>query len=138
MYSYVGHGLVVKKTETMVLLGKTNTDWWKVRKSNGVIGYVPADYLGEVEPKLINVEEKIPVAVVEERGRRGSELASNAAARPEPSEVQLIDSMGIHGKENIILVKEETNALDPLDVATDPTGTSNSAASGRTATVSTR
>ena len=31
LYPYSGHGLEVKKGESMFLLDKTNADWWNIR-----------------------------------------------------------------------------------------------------------
>ena len=64
---YAGHGLEVKKGEVMFLLDKTNSDWWNIRKSNGDNGYVPANYVKEVEPKIVSVEVKKPVTVKDVR-----------------------------------------------------------------------
>ena len=47
----------------MFLLDKTNQDWWNIRKSSGETGYVPANYVKEIEPKLVSVEVKKPIAV---------------------------------------------------------------------------
>ena len=83
----------------MVVLNKTNTDWWKVRKSNGVIGYMPANYVEEVEPKFVNVEKKKPVTVVEEMCRRGKGLSSDDNAQPE------LCSVGSQERENLFCWK---------------------------------
>lgn len=39
----------------MFLLSKTNKDWWSVRKANGQDGFVPANYVREIEPKIMQV-----------------------------------------------------------------------------------
>lgn len=39
----------------MFLLNKTNPDWWSVRKANGQDGFVPANYVREIEPKIMQV-----------------------------------------------------------------------------------
>merc|ERR1719319_584207 len=67
LYPYQGHGLEVKKGEVMFLLDKTNSDWWNIRKANGDNGYVPANYVKEVEPKIVSVEVKKPVTVKDVR-----------------------------------------------------------------------
>ena len=67
LYPYAGHGLEVKKGEVMFLLDKTNSDWWNIRKANGDNGYVPANYVKEVEPKIVSVEVKKPVTVKDVR-----------------------------------------------------------------------
>ena len=63
LYPYKGHGMEVKKGEMMFLLDKTNQDWWNIRKSSGETGFVPANYVNEVEPKLVSVEVKKPIVV---------------------------------------------------------------------------
>lgn len=35
------------------MIQKTNNDWWSVRKANGQEGYVPANYVKEITPKVI-------------------------------------------------------------------------------------
>ena len=49
----------------MILLQKTNKDWWSVRQSTGQEGYVPANYVKEVEPKIVQKMVKRPVKVQE-------------------------------------------------------------------------
>ena len=63
LYPYKGHGIEVKKAEVMFLLDKTNQDWWNIRKASGETGYVPANYVKEIEPKLVSVEVKKPMVV---------------------------------------------------------------------------
>ncbi|BFZ07506.1 hypothetical protein BsWGS_10543 [Bradybaena similaris] len=69
LYTYKGQGIVVEKGEVMILLHKTNNDWWQVRKADATEGFVPANYVKEVEPKvvqkvvqqLVKVPEKVRV-----------------------------------------------------------------------------
>ncbi len=44
----------------MFLLNKTNQDWWSVRKANGQDGFVPANYVHEIEPKVMQVAVRKP------------------------------------------------------------------------------
>lgn len=44
----------------MFLLNKTNPDWWSVRKVNGQDGFVPANYVCEIEPKIMQVSVRRP------------------------------------------------------------------------------
>jgi hypothetical protein len=46
-----------------ILLQKTNADWWNVRRANGQDGYVPANYVKEIEPKVMQKKTKKPVVV---------------------------------------------------------------------------
>ena len=67
LYPSQGHGLEVKKGEVMFLLDKTNQDWWNIRKNNGANGYVPANYVKEIDPKIVSVEVKKPIVVKDVR-----------------------------------------------------------------------
>ena len=49
--------------EVMFLLDKTNQDWWNIRKNNGDKGYVPANFVKEIDPKIVSVEVKKPIVV---------------------------------------------------------------------------
>ncbi|KAF6212345.1 hypothetical protein GE061_012867 [Apolygus lucorum] len=55
LYAFSGQGMIMAKGEVMFLLNKTNPDWWSVRKANGQDGFVPANYVKEIEPKIMQV-----------------------------------------------------------------------------------
>lgn len=55
LYPFTGQGMVMAKGEVMFLMNKTNPDWWSVRKSDGTDGFVPANYVKEIEPKIVPV-----------------------------------------------------------------------------------
>jgi len=67
LYRYQGQGMGFAKGELFILTSKTNKDWWAVRRSNGQEGFVPANYVREVEPtkvkKLTKVKEVVNVPV---------------------------------------------------------------------------
>ena len=65
MYPYKGQGMAVDKSEVMILIQKTNNDWWSVRQANGNEGYVPANYVKEVEPKIVRKMVKRPIKIPE-------------------------------------------------------------------------
>ena len=46
----------MKKGEVMFLLAKSNKDWWNVRTVAGKDGFVPSNYVKEIEPKTVQVE----------------------------------------------------------------------------------
>ncbi|XP_014213231.1 spectrin beta chain, non-erythrocytic 1 isoform X2 [Copidosoma floridanum] len=56
LYPFSGQGMAMGKGEIMLLLNKTNPDWWSVRKADGSDGFVPATYVREIEPKVIQVQ----------------------------------------------------------------------------------
>jgi spectrin beta len=55
------------KGEVMFLLNKTNPDWWNVRKADGTDGFVPANYVREIEPKVVQVQVRRPEKIREMR-----------------------------------------------------------------------
>ncbi|XP_040070142.1 spectrin beta chain, non-erythrocytic 1 [Ixodes scapularis] len=65
LYPFSGQNMQVHKGEVMTLLNRTNSDWWNVRQQNGEEGFVPANYVREVEPKLVKKTVKKPVVITE-------------------------------------------------------------------------
>ncbi|KXJ76213.1 hypothetical protein RP20_CCG010134 [Aedes albopictus] len=65
LYPFEGQGMKMAKNEIMILQNKTNPDWWNVRKLDGSEGFVPANYVKEIEarpvPCLIRKAEKVKV-----------------------------------------------------------------------------
>ena len=59
LYLISGQGVIMAKGEIMILLNKTNPDWWSVRKVDGIDGFVPANYVREIEQKVIQVQVQI-------------------------------------------------------------------------------
>lgn len=53
MFPFDGQGMKMEKGEIMLLKSKTNDDWWCVRKENGHEGFVPANYVREIEPRPV-------------------------------------------------------------------------------------
>lgn len=55
--------------QVLLLLQKTNEDWWQIQKQDGTEGFVPANYVKEIEPlsvkravkKAVKVPEKVKV-----------------------------------------------------------------------------
>lgn len=63
LYPFSDHGLAMVKGEVMFLLNKSNPDWWCVRKADGTDGFAPANYLVEIEPRIIQVTVRKPETV---------------------------------------------------------------------------
>ncbi|KAG1650605.1 Spectrin beta chain [Nymphon striatum] len=53
IYPFDKHGIEINKGEVLMLLEQTNDDWWNVRKNNGQEGYVPANYVKEIESRIV-------------------------------------------------------------------------------------
>lgn len=62
-YPFEGQGISMHKGEILILLNKTNDDWWSIRKLDGMEGFVPANYVKEIEarpvPCLVPKTERI-------------------------------------------------------------------------------
>jgi spectrin beta len=65
LYAFTGQGMTMPKGEVMFLLNKTNPDWWNVRKADGTDGFVPANYVREIEPKVVQVQVRRPEKIRE-------------------------------------------------------------------------
>lgn len=63
LYPFSGQGMHMAKGEVMFLLNKTNPDWWSVRKADGTDGFVPANYVREIEPRIVQVQVRKPEKV---------------------------------------------------------------------------
>ena len=49
----------------MILMEKSNNDWWMVRRGNAQEGFIPANYVKEVDPKIIKKKVRRKVRVPE-------------------------------------------------------------------------
>jgi len=49
----------------MLLLNKTNSDWWNVRKADDTDGFVPANYVREIESRVVQVQVCRPEKICE-------------------------------------------------------------------------
>ncbi|UYV61084.1 SPTBN5 [Cordylochernes scorpioides] len=67
LYNFTGQGLEVKKGEVMILLQKTNSDWWNIRKATGQDGFVPANYVKTIESRIVRKPVKKTVKVPEKQ-----------------------------------------------------------------------
>ncbi|CAH0730722.1 unnamed protein product, partial [Brenthis ino] len=63
LYAFSGQGISMAKGEVMFLISKTNPDWWSVRKADRTDGFVPANYVREVEPRVVPVQVRRPEKV---------------------------------------------------------------------------
>ncbi len=69
LYQFTGQdNFTVAKGENLILLQKTNHDWWSVRKERErKDGFVPANYVREIEPKIVKKLVKKPIKVWEKQ-----------------------------------------------------------------------
>lgn len=77
LYDYKGNDYPAKKGEVLLLLHKSNKDWWNVQREDETrSGYVPANHVKEIEPKLIRYVTKKPVKAGEQPASKRSENKS--------------------------------------------------------------
>ncbi|XP_071162084.1 spectrin beta chain-like isoform X8 [Mytilus edulis] len=64
-HAYIGQGMKVEKGDLLLLIQRTNSDWWQIRKGDGTEGFVPANYVKEVQPKVSQKVIRKPMKVKE-------------------------------------------------------------------------
>ncbi|VDH93427.1 Hypothetical predicted protein [Mytilus galloprovincialis] len=64
-HAYIGQGMKVEKGEVLLLIQRTNSDWWQIRKEDGHKGFVPSNYVKEVKPKVTQKVIRKPMKVTE-------------------------------------------------------------------------
>ena len=71
----------------LFLLNKTNDDWWHVRKGSGKDGFVPTNYVKEIEGKRIPVQVRQPVTVKDVRRVKKMRMAKGKVpvSKPKPA-----------------------------------------------------
>ncbi|CAL8090883.1 unnamed protein product [Orchesella dallaii] len=94
LYAFQGQEIDIKKGEVMFLLNKTNSDWWNVRKANGEDGFVPANYVKEIEPKVVMVQVRKPEVVKETKRTKKTRMVLQNVTKPKKPEVQAQISTG--------------------------------------------
>ncbi|XP_017780552.1 PREDICTED: spectrin alpha chain, non-erythrocytic 1 isoform X2 [Nicrophorus vespilloides] len=62
-YPYHDDRMSMAKGEVMFLLSENNPDWWCVRKADGTDGFAPANYLEEIQPRIIQKKVNKPEKV---------------------------------------------------------------------------
>lgn len=86
LYAFSGPGMSMLKGEVMFLLNKTNNDWWNVRKADGTDGFVPANYVREIEPKVVQVNVRRPEKIREmqrvKKTRKVKQIIPTRRVRP--------------------------------------------------------
>ncbi|VDI64626.1 Hypothetical predicted protein [Mytilus galloprovincialis] len=84
-HAYIGQGIQVEKGEVLLLIQRTNSDWWQIRKEDGHKGFVPSNYVKEVKPKVtqkvirkpMKVTEKVKVTVMKKEVVKNNSEKSN-------------------------------------------------------------
>ncbi|XP_067682927.1 spectrin beta chain, non-erythrocytic 5-like isoform X3 [Haliotis asinina] len=106
MYGYKGQGLKVDKGEVLILLQRTNNDWWQVRKADNTEGFVPANYVKEVDPKVVQKVVKHPVQVPERIKVKKIVLQKEVVKRKSDKAAKLRRAPSVRSKANLHFDKD--------------------------------
>ena len=82
----------------MMLIQKTNNDWWQIKKSDGSEGFVPANYVKEYEPKIEKKVVQRPVKVPEKVKVKKTVMKKEVVKtkKEKPSSLRRAPSGGYH------------------------------------------
>lgn len=99
LYNFSEHGLTMIKSEIMFLLNKSNPDWWCVRKADGTDGFAPANYLVEIEPRIIQVTVRKPETVKSIQKVKKTQMVKTKVPvkvrRPRPAKRKMDDNNSV-------------------------------------------
>lgn len=117
LYPFSGQGMDMHKGEIMLLLHKTNQDWWNVRKDNGTEGFVPANYVKEIEGKILPVQVQRPEKIKDTRKVKKTKMVRQTVRVKKPVKPK---SPGMANKrksmdENQNVEKRQKNINDTYD-----------------------
>jgi spectrin beta len=83
------------RLQVVFLLNKTNDDWWHVRKATGKDGFVPANYVKEIEGKRVPVQVRQPFTVQDFRRVKRTRMVKKSfpvrKPKPPPKAAGLMD-----------------------------------------------
>ncbi|KAK7105089.1 spectrin beta chain, non-erythrocytic 5-like isoform X3 [Littorina saxatilis] len=106
MYAYKGQGLKVDKGEVMILLQRTNNDWWQIRKGDSTEGFVPSNYVKEVDAKVVQKVVKRPVKVPERVKVKKTVMKKEVVQRKKERASSLRRAPSVRSKANLHFDKE--------------------------------
>ncbi|XP_068689103.1 spectrin beta chain-like isoform X1 [Montipora foliosa] len=92
LHPFSGQGLKMAKGEVFFLIAKTNKDWWSVRRlTSKEAGYVPANYVKEIEPRTVKkiTKQKVVVpekVVVKRKVKKKVKVQKQRAVKPKTPE----------------------------------------------------
>lgn len=108
LYNFKGQqGVEVTKGDVLVLKEKTNDDWWCVHKSPGVCeGFVPANYVKQIEDRVAKVLVKRPVRVKQKVKKLVSSPKKRSPKRNSKRRLSIIcDAEGVEQRQRNISTK---------------------------------
>ncbi|XP_059148013.1 spectrin beta chain, non-erythrocytic 2-like isoform X3 [Physella acuta] len=106
MYAYKGQGFSVDKGEVLILLQRTNNDWWQVRRADASEGFVPVNYVKEVEPKVVQKVVKQPVMVPEKVMVKKTIMKKEVVKKKKKKSAKLRRAPSVRSKGNLHFDKD--------------------------------
>ncbi|PIK55211.1 putative spectrin alpha chain, non-erythrocytic 1 [Apostichopus japonicus] len=101
LYKYDAYGMKVTRSEVMILVSKSNNDWWEVKCSSGQQGFIPANYVKEVPPKIVKkkVQKKIKKLVEVSPDENGNTLDKKTKHVSQAKRKSLVDGESIAARQ---------------------------------------
>ncbi|XP_048733527.1 spectrin alpha chain, non-erythrocytic 1-like isoform X2 [Ostrea edulis] len=109
MYAYKGQGMKIEKGEIMLLVQRTNSDWWQIRKMDGTEGFVPANYVKEVEPKVTQKVVHRPTKVSEKVLVKKTVMKKEVVQKKKEKSSKLRRAPSVRSKANLHFDKENVD-----------------------------
>ncbi|KAK3737897.1 hypothetical protein RRG08_028522 [Elysia crispata] len=94
----------------MILLQRTTTDWWQVRKADATEGFVPANYVKEVEPKVVQKLIKQPVKVPEKVKVKRTVMKKEVVKKKKDRSSKLRRAPSVRSKANLHFDKDNVES----------------------------
>ncbi|KAJ8045597.1 Spectrin beta chain, non-erythrocytic 1 [Holothuria leucospilota] len=103
LYKYAAYGMKVAKGEVMILVEKSNADWWQVKCSNGQQGFIPANYVKETAAKVVKkkVQKKVKkiVEVPSDKSKNDSNKMQKYSSKGMSKRKSLVDGESIAARQ---------------------------------------
>ncbi|XP_061172689.1 spectrin beta chain, non-erythrocytic 5-like [Saccostrea echinata] len=109
MYAYKGQGMKIEKAEVLLLVQRTNSDWWQIRKMDGTEGFVPANYVKEVEPKVTQKVVRRPTKVPEKVLVKKTVMKKEVVQRKKEKPSKLRRAPSVRSKANLHFDKDNVD-----------------------------
>ncbi|GFO34699.1 spectrin beta chain, non-erythrocytic 5-like, partial [Plakobranchus ocellatus] len=94
----------------MILLQRTTTDWWQVRKADATEGFVPANYVREVDPKIVQKVIKQPVKVPEKVKVKRTVMKKEVVKKKKDRTSKLRRAPSVRSKANLHFDKDNVES----------------------------
>ncbi|KAK3092932.1 hypothetical protein FSP39_009051 [Pinctada imbricata] len=93
----------------MLLVQRTNSDWWQVRKTDGTEGFVPANYVKEVDPKVTQKVIHRPTKVPEKVKVKKTVMKKEVVKKKKEKASKLRRAPSVRSKANLHFDKDNVD-----------------------------